>query len=147
MVKRPRRLAPGEIDTLLELDVPARLATVDRYGFPHVTPVWFVWADQKFVMTSIGDRPHLRRLAENPRAGLCIDIEDPERADGERPNRQIRAIGEAELFPDQGAQWTTRITEKYVRGVSASRTIAARTADDRVVISLTPIKLVALGSV
>jgi nitroimidazol reductase NimA-like FMN-containing flavoprotein (pyridoxamine 5'-phosphate oxidase superfamily) len=75
MVKRPRRLAASEIDTLLALDVPARLATLDRYGFPHVTPLWFMWTGQAFVMTSIVDRPHLRRLAGNPRAGLCVDVE------------------------------------------------------------------------
>ena len=56
MVKRPRPLAPGEIEALLA-----------------------------FYMTSIADRPHLRRLAGNPRAGVLIDTEDAERDDGQRP--------------------------------------------------------------
>ncbi|MDQ6804020.1 MAG: pyridoxamine 5'-phosphate oxidase family protein, partial [Actinomycetota bacterium] len=85
MVKRPRRLEPGEIDSLISLDVPARLATLDQDGFPHVTPLWFVWADGAFFMTSIADRPHVRRLSHDCRAGLCIDVEDPERTDGQRP--------------------------------------------------------------
>jgi hypothetical protein len=58
---------------------------------PQVTPLWFVWEDRAFHLTSFPDRHHLRRLESNPRAGLCIDVEEPERDDGERPNRQVRA--------------------------------------------------------
>jgi nitroimidazol reductase NimA-like FMN-containing flavoprotein (pyridoxamine 5'-phosphate oxidase superfamily) len=147
MVKRPRQLNPTEIETLLALDVPAHLATLDRAGFPHVTPLWFVWEDGAVYMTSIADRPHLKRLAGNPRAGLGIDLEDPERADGQRPNQQVRAIGKAELFPDERAAWTTRITQKYVRGPAAAASIAARAADQRIVICLRPTKLVAVASI
>jgi PPOX class probable F420-dependent enzyme len=147
MQKRPRQLERGEIDELLALDVPARLATLDRDGFPHVTPLWFIWADGAFYMTSIADRPHLRRLRRDPRAGLCIDVEAPERADGQRPNRQVRATGEIELFPDAGAQWTTRITEKYVRGEGRSVSVASGAADERVVMRLAPVRIVAVASV
>lgn len=145
MVKRPRRLPEGEIEPLLALDVPARLATLDRLGFPHVTPLWFIWADGAFFMTSVADRPHLRRLALNPRAGLCVDVEEPERPDGQRPNRQVRAIGEAELFPDDQAAWTMRITEKYVHGPAAAACIADRAADERIVIRLRPTRLLAVA--
>jgi nitroimidazol reductase NimA-like FMN-containing flavoprotein (pyridoxamine 5'-phosphate oxidase superfamily) len=147
MVKRPRPLDPGEIEALFALDVPARLATLDRRGFPHVTPLWFLWAGDAFYMTSIADRPHLRRLASNPRAGLLIDTEDAERDDGQRPNRQVRAIGEAELFPDGGGRWTSRITEKYVSGPGAAASIASRAADERVVVCLRPARIVAVASV
>lgn len=146
MVKQARRLDQNEVNTLLALDVPARLATMDRQGFPHVTPLWFVWEDEAFFMTSIADRPHLRRLASNPRAGLCVDVEEPERADGQRPNRQVRAIGDAEVFPERHGEWTRRITEKYVHGETAGNVVSSRTADDRVVICLRPVRLVALAS-
>jgi nitroimidazol reductase NimA-like FMN-containing flavoprotein (pyridoxamine 5'-phosphate oxidase superfamily) len=147
VVKRPRRLEPGEIETLISLDVPARLATLDHDGFPHVTPLWFVWADGAFFMTSIADRLHVRRLSHNPRAGLCIDVEDPERTDGQRPNRQVRATGNVELAPDHDAEWTTRITGKYVRGAGRSEMIDSRAADDRMVICLRPTTLIAVASV
>jgi PPOX class probable F420-dependent enzyme len=147
MVKRPRPLDPGEIEALLGLDVPARLATLDRDGFPHVTPLWFLWSDGAFYMTSVADRPHLRRLAANPRAGVVVDTEDAERDDGQRPNRQVRAIGEAQVFSDSGGQWTMRITEKYVRGAGAAASIASRAADQRVVVRLRPARIVAVASV
>lgn len=79
MIKQPRQLDASEIDTVLALGVPAHLATMDRDGYPHVTPLWFVWEDGAFYMTSIADRPHLKRLSHNARAGLCIDIEAAER--------------------------------------------------------------------
>jgi nitroimidazol reductase NimA-like FMN-containing flavoprotein (pyridoxamine 5'-phosphate oxidase superfamily) len=147
MVKRPRRLHQTEIESLLALDVPAHLATLDCDGFPHITPLWFVWHDGAFYMTSISDRPHLKRLSVNPRAGIVVDIEDPERADGQRPNRQLRAIGNAELFPDNRAAWTTRITEKYLRGPGTGGSVDARAADERIVIRLRPTRLVAVASI
>lgn len=147
MIKPPRPLGTEEIDSLLESDVPAQLATLDGDGFPHVTPLWFVWANGAFYMTSIEDRPHIRRLTRDPRAGVCVNVEDPERHDGQRPNRQVRAIGAAELLPDQLAAWTTRITQKYVRGPAASELIAARGEDRRIVICLRPRRLVAVASV
>jgi nitroimidazol reductase NimA-like FMN-containing flavoprotein (pyridoxamine 5'-phosphate oxidase superfamily) len=101
MLKPPRPLQAGEIEQLLTRDVTAHLATLDSDGFPHVTPLWFVWAEGAFYMTSITDRPHLHRLQRDPRAGVCVDVEDP--ADGQRPNRQVRAVGTAELFADVGA--------------------------------------------
>lgn len=147
MVRAPRRLDPRELEALLGLDVVAHLATLDRNGFPHITPLWFVWDGGAFHMTSINDRPHLKRLAANPQAGVGIDVEDEERVDGHRPNRQVRAIGNAELFPDHDASWTTRITKKYLKGPGAAASIASRAADERVVIRLRPTNLVAVASI
>jgi nitroimidazol reductase NimA-like FMN-containing flavoprotein (pyridoxamine 5'-phosphate oxidase superfamily) len=147
MIKRLTPLDPTETQALLELDVPAHLATLDRDGFPHITPVWFVWDDGAFYITSIAERPHLKRLAANPRAGIGIDTEDPERDDGQRPNRQVRAVGRAELSLDDQGAWTKRITRKYLKGPGAATSIASRAGDERMVICLRPTKLVAVASV
>jgi PPOX class probable F420-dependent enzyme len=147
MLRAPRTLASHEIEALLASDVPARLATLDRDGCPHVTPLWFVWTDGAFYMTSLVDRPHVRRLMRDPRAGVCVDLEDSERIDGQRPNRQVRAVGSAELLSDRGATLTTRITEKYVRGPAAAPRIETRAADQRVAIRLRPDRMVAVASV
>jgi nitroimidazol reductase NimA-like FMN-containing flavoprotein (pyridoxamine 5'-phosphate oxidase superfamily) len=147
VIRPPRALTANEIESLLGADVPARLATVDQQGFPHVTPLWFVWSDGSFYLTSFPDRAHLRRLRRNPRAGICIDVEQPERDDGERPNRQIRAIGDAELFADEHGVWTRRITRKYVKGEMASAREEQRAAQPRTVIRLAPVRIVAVASV
>ena len=147
MVRQPRPLDRAEIEALLALDVPARLATLDHDGFPHVTPLWFLWTDGAFYMTSVADRPHLRRIEGNQRAGVLVDTEDSERDDGQRPNRQVRAIGDAEVFADSGGQWTARITKKYLHGPGAVASIASRTADERVVVRLRPVRVVAVASI
>jgi nitroimidazol reductase NimA-like FMN-containing flavoprotein (pyridoxamine 5'-phosphate oxidase superfamily) len=146
-VASPRRLSTAELEELLAADVPAQLATIDADGFPHVTPLWFQWTDGAFHMTSFAGRSHLRRLALNARAGLCVDIEAGERADGERPNRQVRAIGEAQTFPDAGGEWTERITRKYVTGPGLSVQLERRLSAERIVIRLEPERLVAVASV
>jgi hypothetical protein len=39
-------------------------------------------------------------------AGICVDVEKRERHDGQHANRQVRAIGLAELSPDGNGLWT-----------------------------------------
>jgi len=146
MLNAPRSLRSGEIDRLLARDVVARLATVDAHGFPHVTPLWFLWAGGAFWMTSLPDRPHLRRLEHNPNAGICVDVELPEREDGERPNQQVRAVGHAKILNDIDGDWTRRITAKYLRGAAAATHIEKRSSGPRCAIQLTPHRLLAVAS-
>ena len=143
MINRPRALEPAEIAALLAADVAARLASIDSHGFPHMTPLWFIWQDDAFYLTSYSDRPHLRRLERDPRAGICADVEQAERQDLHRPNQQVRAVGRAEMFPDQDGLWTERIDAKYVKDAAFVR----RATEFRTVIRLRPDRLVAVSSV
>jgi PPOX class probable F420-dependent enzyme len=140
----PRRLSDEEIADLLAADVPCRLATVDPDGFPRITPLWFVWADGAFWMTSLADRRHLADLRRDPHAGLCVDIEQPP-AGHDRPNRQVYVRGFAKTFPDEGGDWTRRITVKYVPGATGRQHAEARAAQPRTVVRLEPSVRVAFG--
>jgi hypothetical protein len=143
-----RPLTEDEAATLLASDTVARLATIDASGYPHVTPLWFLWADGAFHLASDAGRPHLSRLRANPRAGLVIDVEAAQRPDGQRPNSQVRAIGDAMLAPDTGAVWTRRIWNKYVTGSAARSTLDDRLGDrQRVLITITPVLISAVASV
>ena len=95
-----RQMEAGEVSALLELDAVAHLATLDGDGYPHVTPIWFVWQDGAFYFASDTNRPHVARLRRDVRAGVVVDIEAAKRSDGERPNQQVRAVGEAVVEPD-----------------------------------------------
>jgi nitroimidazol reductase NimA-like FMN-containing flavoprotein (pyridoxamine 5'-phosphate oxidase superfamily) len=143
-----RRLLNGEIADLLAYDSVARLATLDADGYPHVTPLWFVWNDATFYLASDAGRPHLARIRSNPKVGLVIDVEAPERPDRERPNRQVRAIGDATVTPDSDGVWTMRIWAKYRHDELDAATIAKRLRGrQRVLISLRPHHLVAVASI
>lgn len=81
-------------------------------------------------------------------AGLVIDVEQELHADGERPNQQVRAIGDAELIADADGRWTTRIWQKYsADGHVASERLDGLRDRERVLIKLRPQQLVAVGSV
>lgn len=138
---RSRQLGDDEIAALLELDVPARLATLDRDGYPCVIPIWFLWADGAFYMTSLRDRIHVLDLQRDQRAAICIDVEDRQT----RGNCQIRGRGFAELLPDH-EEWTRRITLKYVHGPEAAREAQRRASMDRLLIRLRPERLVCVGT-
>lgn len=110
----PRKLETREIDELLGRDLVARRATLDSQDYPHVTPVWFLWTAGSFIVTSSSDRPHVHRCLQNPRVGLVVDAEDEIRDDGERPNQQVRVIGQANVGPDHERYWTRRVRSRYV---------------------------------
>jgi nitroimidazol reductase NimA-like FMN-containing flavoprotein (pyridoxamine 5'-phosphate oxidase superfamily) len=138
---RPRPLTATEIGALLARDLVAHVGTVDADGFPHVTPIWFLWDGDAFVLSCRPNRPHVARLRANSKASILIDDEEPERSDGERPNRQVRAVGQARIFEDVDGASTTAIWRKYLRSASP------RPAGPRVVIRLVPTSLVAVASV
>ena len=48
-----RRLLPADISDLLNLALPAYLATLDLAGFPRLLPIWFLWENGNFYL------PHL----------------------------------------------------------------------------------------
>lgn len=143
-----RHLNDDEIEQLLGQDVPARLATIDAASYPHVTPIWFVWTGEDFVMASDAGRPHLHRIEANPRVGLVIDVEEPERPDGQRPNRQVRVTGDATLSVDTNGAWSTKIWAKYRSGIPGPTEFADRLGGRRrILITVKPHRLIGRASV
>jgi PPOX class probable F420-dependent enzyme len=138
-----RPLDDTEIASLLAGDVVAHLATLDAAGYPHVTPIWFLWAEGVFRLTSYPGRPHLERIAADPRVGLVIDTEAAERPDGERPNRQVRIVGDATVTEDIDQKWTQRIRAKYL----AHAPVHSRPSAERMVITVRPRRMYAVASV
>jgi nitroimidazol reductase NimA-like FMN-containing flavoprotein (pyridoxamine 5'-phosphate oxidase superfamily) len=53
MAAMVRSLNVEEIAGLLARDVVARVATIDADGYPHVTPLWFLWADGAFTLRAM----------------------------------------------------------------------------------------------
>lgn len=131
---------------LLALDVPAHLGWIDSGGFPRITPIWFLYEEGAFYMTSLPDRPHVRGLRRRPGASVCVDTEERVSVGGVRRNRQVKGWGRGELFDDTDGRWTRRITLKYVRGDEGEERAAYRASMPRVVIVLRPERLIAIGT-
>ena len=75
---------------LLSSTIPARLAFVGSSGQPHVTPIWFLWRDERILMCSVDNSAKVRAIRRNPRIALTIDSEKP-------PYQVLRVRGSAEL--------------------------------------------------
>jgi PPOX class probable F420-dependent enzyme len=140
---RSERLDSTGIASVLALDIPAHLATIDSNGYPRITPIWFIWEAGAFWMSSVEGQPHLLNLLRDPRAAVSVDTETGVAVRGVRENRRVRAQGRAELGPDKDGQWTRRITLKYVPGADGEAAAAQRAAMPRVVITLRPERLIA----
>ena len=79
-------LTQAEIDEYLSRRIMARMATQRADGYPHLTPIWFVWEDGEFQHTLGANRVHLANLARDPRMSLVID-EDYRLETGSPPAR------------------------------------------------------------
>ncbi len=86
-------LTEAERDAFLtELRV-GRLASNRGDGWSHLTPIWYVWEDGKFILSLGKSRRHLRNIAADPHVTLCVD-EDPRTTDltkSPRAGRLLRA--------------------------------------------------------
>ena len=111
-----RKLSQQETVHLLNLAIPAHLATLDPAGFPRITPIWFLWEDGIFYMSSGQERRHVHDLARDQRAGLSIALEEGQTDAGSRPYRQIIVRGYAQVQPDTDERWARKLILKYITG-------------------------------
>ena len=140
-----RRLTQQEIANLVSLAMPAHLATLDPAGFPRVIPIWFLWEDGSFYLSSGPQSRHVQDLARDPRAGLCITIEESQTKTGYRPFRQIMVRGLAHVLPDTDASWARKLIGKYIPGEAGMRRARLEAGKPHVVIVLRPERLLTTG--
>ena len=75
---------------LLGSNIPARLAFVGANGDPHVTPIWFLWRHERFLLCSGANGFKVKAIRKQPRVALSIDSETP-------PYESLRVRGTAEI--------------------------------------------------
>lgn len=99
---------------LLDLRI-GRLATMRDDGWPHVTPIWYVWDDGRFVLSLGKSRRHLANIAANPKVTLCVD-EDPRTTDLTKSPQAVVCFGNATLAHDEETvrDITTKVEERYL---------------------------------
>lgn len=140
-----RRLSPQEIADLLNLAIPAHLATLDPAGFPRIIPIWFLWEDGNFYLSSGPQSRHVQDLGRDPRAGLCITVEEGQTETGYRPFRQIMVRGYADVQPDTDAIWARKLISKYITGQAGILRAQRIAGEPLVVIVLRPESFLTTG--
>jgi PPOX class probable F420-dependent enzyme len=103
-----QRISIDQLGDLFEQPWLATLATYRKNGSVLLSPVWFEWDDEAFMVSLVhGDwkELHLRR---DPRASLLIAEE------ANYPGRAVEAAGRASVSPDPGGVAIRRIAARYM---------------------------------
>ena len=108
-------LTVEERDAFLTDKRIGRLATNGEDGWPHVTPIWYVWDDGRFVLSLGKSRRHLGNIARDPHVTLCVD-EDPRVTDLTKSPRAVVCFGLAKLLEDEPSvrEVTTKVELRYL---------------------------------
>lgn len=140
-----RKLTPQEVADLTDLAIPAHLATLDPAGFPRIIPLWFLWEDGIFYLSSGPKSHHVQDLARDPRAGLCLTVEEGQTEAGYRPFRQIMVHGYAQVQPDPDGRWSRKLIGKYITGQAEVVRAKLEAGKPHVVIALRPERFLTTG--
>jgi hypothetical protein len=108
-------LTTEERDEFLTGKRIGRLATNREDGWPHLTPIWYVWEGDRFVLTLGKSRRHLRNIARDPHVTLCVD-EDPRTTDLTKSPRAVVCFGLAKLVEDEAGvrEITGKVERRYL---------------------------------
>ena len=112
----------------------AVLATRDPDGVTHLTPIWFLFEDDRFYFASSSGSRKVRNVQRSAPASVVVDARDPGR------ERWVSASGLVEILRDGEAQWiNAQIRRRYLAPAARYGPIeAALAASDDVTLRLAP---------
>jgi PPOX class probable F420-dependent enzyme len=116
-----------------------KLAYTGTDGRPLVAPIWFIVEDGTLVFNTGKDTAKGRALARDPRAALCVDLEEP-------PYGFVQIQGGAELSEDPGEllRTATAIGARYMGEDRAEEFGKRNAVPGELVIRLHPTKVIAV---
>ena len=115
-----------------------KLAYAGADGRPLVAPIWFIVEDGVLVFNTGKDTVKGRALARDPRATLCVDLEEP-------PYGFVQVQGEAGLSEDPGelVRTATAIAARYMGQERAGEFGKRNGVPGELVVRLRPTKVIA----
>ena len=115
-----------------------KLAYTSADGRPLVVPVWFVVEEGTLVFNTGKDTAKGRALARDPRAALCVDLEEP-------PYGFVQVQGTAELSEDRAelVRTATAIAARYMGEDRAEEFGKRNGVPGELVVRLRPTKVIA----
>ena len=116
-----------------------KLGYLAASGRPLVTPVWFIVEADSLVFNTGKDTAKGRALARDPRASLCVDLEEP-------PFAFVQVQGEAELSEDPAEllRTATAIAARYMGAERAEEFGKRNGVPGELVVRLRPVKVLAV---
>jgi PPOX class probable F420-dependent enzyme len=119
-----------------------KLAYSGADGRPLVAPIWFIVEDGVLVFNTGKDTVKGRALARDPRATLCVDLEEP-------PYGFVQVQGEAGISEDPGelVRTATAIAARYMGQDRAEEFGRRNGVPGELVVRLRPTKVIAVFDV
>ena len=106
----------------------AILATVDSKNRPHAMPIWYIYEDEKFVMTAGKNSQKVKNIQRSCNATIVLDRREP-------PYHAVMIRGRAEIGPTPDSEWLLRLAIRYL-GEEQGKTYFQGLGDDIVAITI-----------
>ena len=126
-----------ELRILLAERRAAILATHDPDEVIHLTPIWFMFDNDRFFFGSSSESRKVENLRRNPSATVIVDARQP------GADQWVSAVGRVELFRgEESALVNAMIRRRYLteEALADNRVEPVFAASDDVTIRLTPTK-------
>jgi PPOX class probable F420-dependent enzyme len=92
---------------LLEASKTLFLATIHRDGRPQLTPVWYLWADEAFWISTTSVASKVRNIRADQRVTMCID------GDAMGAREYVQVSGIAMVLTDGIEAMTLQLIRRY----------------------------------
>jgi PPOX class probable F420-dependent enzyme len=66
-------LLEPKAETFLKGKHFAKIATIKRNGYPHVTPIWYMLDEGRIIVNTTPDRVKYRNVQRDPRVSFLVD--------------------------------------------------------------------------
>ena len=128
-------MTPEQIDAFLAEPHLCHFATVDDKGHPRVRPLWYLWRDGTFWLTTRVEVRHTGRdLKAHPVVALSVASES-------RPYRAVVAHGRPEII-EKSREMLLSISTRYGEAEGRSWAAEVMKEPDRVILKLQPKTLI-----
>ena len=61
-------------DEFLKIQKILRLSTIDKSNFPHITPVWYMFNDEKIYIGTNTKNQKIKNIEKNNHVSFCLDV-------------------------------------------------------------------------
>ncbi len=129
-------MSPTEnLEAFLNEPNVAVLTTVDRKGRPHGAPVWYLYDDGEFIVSTSQSSQKGRNIEANPEICLVIDRRSV-------PYFAAMVHGRAELGPKLSDAERLRLAVRYLGDKLGNAYVASMPDPDGITIRLRPRKII-----
>ena len=125
------------VESFLAESRNATMATIRANGTPQLTPVWFVWDGEQFIISITTERAKYKNLVRDARMSLCID--------DVTGFGYITAEGKAEIREQDIWEDTRKILVKYQGEEGGTEYLKRMKTEPRVLVVMKPTRMETMG--